>query len=243
MPISPILGEFVGTAMLVLFGTGVVANVCLTDSKGNNSGWGVIAAGWAFAVLIGVLTAQLFGSPSANINPAVTIAFAIVSGDGSKLVPFILAQFGGAFVGSLLMYLTYLAQWPRTPDPNLKLACFATGPAVRSPLANVLTEAIATMTIVLGVAAIFSKTLSATGPAPELGPFLVAGVVWGVGLSLGGPTGFAVNPARDVMSRVAHAILPLGSEKGRSDWGYSWVPVVGPCLGAGVAALLLRAIA
>ncbi len=236
------LGEFMGTAMLVLFGTGVVANVCLSDSKGNNSGWGVIAAGWAFAVLIGVFIAILFGSPAANINPAVTLAFAIATGDTTKLVPYIFAQFGGAFVGSLLMYLTYFAQWSRTDDPNLKLACFSTGPAVRKPLANLLTEAIATGTLVLGVAAIFSKTVSPTGPAAELGPFLVAGVVWGVGLSLGGPTGFAVNPARDLASRVVHAVIPLGGTKGPSDWSYAWIPVVGPCLGATVAGLLLRTI-
>lgn len=239
---SPMLGEFMGTAMLVLFGTGVVANVCLSGSKGNNSGWGLISAGWAFAVLIGVFTALLFGSPDANINPAVTLAFAIVTGNVSKLIPYVLAQFAGAFVGALMMYLTYLVQWSKTADPGLKLACFATGPAVRYPLANLLTEAIATMTLVLGVAAIFSKTVSATGPAAALGPFLVAGVVWGIGLSLGGPTGFAVNPARDLASRIAHSILPLGSKKGPSDWGYAWVPVVGPCLGAAVAALLLRTI-
>lgn len=243
MPQSAILGEFMGTAMLVLFGNGVVANVCLSGSKGNNSGWIVITTGWAFAVLMGVFVALLFGSPDAHINPAVTLAFAVLTGDATKLATYVPAQFAGAFAGAILVYLTYLAQWSQTSDPGLKLASFSTGPAVRRPLANVVTEAIATMTLVLGAAAIFSKTVSATGPAAGLGPFLVAGVVWGIGLSLGGPTGYAVNPARDLAPRLAHALLPLGAEKGPSDWGYAWVPVVGPCLGAVVAALLLRAIA
>ena len=242
MPQSAFLGEFMGTAMLVLFGNGVVANVCLSGSKGNNSGWIVIATGWAFAVLMGVFVALLFGSPDAHINPAVTLAFAVVTGDASKLAVYVPAQFAGAFVGAILVYLTYLAQWGQTSDPGLKLASFSTGPAVRQPVANVVTEAIATMTLVLGAAAVFSKTVSATGPAAGLGPFLVAGVVWGIGLSLGGPTGYAVNPARDLAPRLAHAILPLGGEKGSSDWGCAWVPVVGPCLGALVAAMLLRAI-
>lgn len=242
MTTSPILGEFVGTAMLILFGTGVVANVCLYGSKGNNSGWGVIAAGWAFAVMIGVYTAILFGSSDANINPAVTLAFAIVSGNTSKLIPYISAQFAGAFLGAVLMYLTYLTQWDKTDDPRLKLACFSTGPSVRRASANLLTEAIATGALVLGVAAIFSHSVSPTGPAAALGPFLVGGIVWAVGLSLGGPTGFATNPARDLAPRIAHAILPLGQTKGSSDWTYAWIPVVGPCLGAAVAALILRMI-
>jgi glycerol uptake facilitator protein len=231
-----------GTAALVLFGNGVVANVCLSDSKGNNSGWIVIASGWAFAVLVGVFVAILFGSGDAHINPAVTLGFAIVSSDFSKLATYIPAQFAGAFVGALLVWLTYFAQWGKTKDPGLKLACFSTGPAVRNPAANVMTETIATATLVLGVAAIFSKATSVSGPAAGMGPFLVAALVWGIGLSLGGPTGYAVNPARDFAPRVVHALLPI-SEKGSSDWGYSWVPVVGPFLGAIVAALLLRAIA
>jgi glycerol uptake facilitator protein len=239
---NPVLGEFMGTAMLVLLGTGVVANVCLSDSKGNNSGWGVIAAGWAFAVMVAVFVAVLFGSPDANLNPAITLGFAVASGNFAKVVPYAIAQFAGAFVGALLMYVTYLRQWTRTEDPGLKLATFSTGPAVRQPVANLITEVVATLVLVLGIAAVFSKTVSATGPAAGLGPFLAGGVVWAVGLSLGGPTGFAVNPARDLSSRVAHAILPLGG-KGPSDWGYAWIPVLGPFIGAVIAAMLLRMIA
>jgi len=239
---SPFLGEFMGTAVLVLFGNGVVANVCLSESKGNSSGWIVIATGWAFAVLAGVFVALLFGSGDAHINPAVTLGFAITSGDFSKIPTYVPAQFLGAFVGAILVWLTYLAQWGKTENPGLKLACFSTGPAVRRPTANVITEAIATAMLVLGVAAIFSKAASPSGPAAGMGPFLVAALVWGIGLSLGGPTGYAVNPARDLAPRVAHAVLPIAN-KGSSDWAYSWVPVVGPLLGAGVAALLLRFLA
>ena len=239
---SPFFGEFMGTAVLVLFGNGVVANVCLSESKGNSSGWIVIATGWAFAVLAGVFVAILFGSGDAHINPAVTLGFAITSGDFSKIPTYIPAQFAGAFFGAVLVWLTYLAQWAKTESPGLKLACFSTGPAVRRPTANVITEAIATAMLVLGVAAIFSKAASPSGPAAGMGPFLVAALVWGIGLSLGGPTGYAINPARDLAPRVAHAVLPIAN-KGSSDWAYSWVPVVGPLLGAAVAALLLRFIA
>jgi glycerol uptake facilitator protein len=238
---SPILGEFMGTAVLVLFGNGVVANVCLSESKGNSSGWIVIATGWAFAVLAGVFAAILFGSGDAHINPAVTLGFAVASGDFSKLGTYIPAQIAGAFFGAILVWLTYYAQWGRTKDPGLKLACFSTGPAVRQPAANVTTEAIATAMLVLGVAAIFSKAASPSGPAAGMGPLLVAGLVWGIGLSLGGPTGYAINPARDLAPRLAHAILPI-ENKGSSDWGYAWVPVVGPFAGAVIAALILRVI-
>jgi glycerol uptake facilitator protein len=231
-----------GTAVLVLFGNGVVANVCLSESKGNSSGWIVIATGWAFAVLAGVFVAILFGSVDAHINPAVTLGFAITSGDFSKIPTYIPAQFLGAFAGAVLVWLTYLAQWRKTESPGLKLACFSTGPAVRRPTANVITEAIATAMLVLGVAAIFSKAASPSGPAAGMGPFLVAALVWGIGLSLGGPTGYAINPARDLAPRVAHAVLPIAN-KGPSDWAYSWVPVIGPLLGAAVAASLLRFIA
>jgi glycerol uptake facilitator len=242
MSTSPMLGEFMGTAVLVLLGNGVVANVCLSESKGNSSGWIVITAGWAFAVLAGVFVAIQFGSGDANINPAVTLGFALLSGDFSKLGTYIPAQIAGAFVGAVLVWLTYYAQWGRTTNPGLKLACFSTGPAVRQPVANMMTEAIATAILVLGVAAIFSKAASPTGPAAGMGPFLVAALVWGIGLSLGGPTGYAINPARDLAPRFDHAILPI-ENKGSSDWAYAWVPVVGPFVGAAVAASLLRVFA
>ncbi|TPN87063.1 MIP/aquaporin family protein [Aquimarina algicola] len=230
MEINVLLGEFFGTMILVLLGNGVVANCLLGKSKANGSGWMVISSGWAFAVLVGVFVALAFGAP-AHINPAVTIGFAVSSGDFSNVLPFVLSQFFGAAFGAFLVYFHFGPHWKETKDEGLILACFSTGPAIRKKGANILSETIATFVLVLGVAAIFDSSGSL---APGLGPFLVAGLVWGIGLSLGGTTGYAVNPARDLAPRIIHAILPIPG-KGSSDFGYSLVPVVGPILG-GVAA-------
>ncbi len=239
---SPFFGEFMGTAVLILLGDGVVAGVLLKKSKGEGGGWMVIASGWAFAVLCGVLTAIACGSPDAHLNPAVTLGFAVVSGDFSKLAPYILAQLLGAITGATLVWLHYLPHWEQTPDPSVKLACYSTGPALRNLAANTVSEVIATFVLVFVVGAIFSKAVSATGFPPGYGPYLVACLVWGIGLSLGGTTGYAINPARDLGPRIAYSILPIAG-KGPSDWGYAIVPILGPLIGgvlAGVAIRMLR---
>lgn len=239
---SPFLGEFMGTLVLILLGDGVVANVLLKQSKGENSGWIVITTGWAFAVVIGVFVAQAFGSPDAHINPAVTLGFAALSGDFSKIATYVPAQFLGAFSGAVLVWLQYLPHWEKTESQGLKLAVFCTGPAIRSTVPNLISEIIGTWILIVGVAAIFSHAVSATGPVPGTGPYLVGVLVWGIGLSLGGTTGYAINPARDLGPRIAHAVLPVAG-KGGSDWGYSWIPVIGPAIGAVIAAIVLKSIA
>jgi glycerol uptake facilitator protein len=238
---SPFFGEFMGTAVLIVMGNGVVANVLLKRSKGEGSGWIVIASGWAFAVLCGVLTAIACGSSDAHLNPAVTLAFAIVSGNCSKLAPYVIAQLLGAIAGATLVWLHYLPHWRETADPSLKLACYATGPAIRKPFANAISEVIGTFVLVFVVGAIFSKAVSATGFPPGYGPYLVACLVWGIGLSLGGPTGYAINPARDLGPRLAHAVLPIAG-KGPSDWGYAIIPVMGPLTGGAIAGIAIKVI-
>lgn len=230
-----------GTAVLVLLGNGVVANVVLRKSKGEGGGWIVISAGWAFAVLCGVLTAIACGSSDAHLNPAVTLGFAVVSGNFTKLLPYVVAQILGAIAGATLVWLHYLPHWKETPDPALKLACYSTGPAIRSPGANVASEIVGTFILVFVVGAIFSKAVSATGFPPGYGPYLVACLVWGIGLSLGGTTGYAINPARDLGPRIAHAILPIAG-KGSSDWGYAFIPVIGPMVGGGIAGMAIKAL-
>ena len=234
-------GEFMGTVVLILLGDGVVANVLLKRSKAEGAGWMVIASGWAFAVMAGVFTAIAFGSSDAHLNPAVTMGFALMSGQFAKFTPYLLAQMAGAFVGAFLVWLHFLPHWKETPDQGLKLACFCTAPAIRSFGSNLISEILGTFVLVLVVGAIFSKAVAVTGPASGLGPYLVAALVWGIGLSLGGTTGYAINPARDFGPRLAHALLPI-ADKGTSDWGYSIVPVLGPLIGGGLAGLLLRAI-
>jgi glycerol uptake facilitator protein len=238
MPAS-FLGELLGTMILILLGDGVVAAVLLNKSKAQSSGWIVITAGWAFAVMAGVFVAAATGSPEADLNPAVTIAKIIrdpsTTGDG---IWRIIGEFIGAFIGAILVWLAYFQHWGETPDQGAKLGIFSTGPAIRNPLWNLITEIIGTFVLVFVIFAIFNK-VGATGGAPAsgLGPYLVAILVWGIGLSLGGPTGYAINPARDLGPRIAHAILPIPG-KGGSDWGYSWIPVVGPSIGGALAAIL-----
>jgi glycerol uptake facilitator protein len=238
---SPFLGEFLGTMFLILLGNGVVANVLLKDSKAEGAGWMVIATGWGFGVMVGVFVAIAFGSPDAHINPAVTLAYAVIQDDFGKLPVYLPAQFLGAFAGAVLVWLHFLPHWARTENAEAKRACFCTSPAIRSAGSNLASEMIGTVVLIVGVGAISSHAVSGSGPAPALGPYLVGGLVWGIGLSLGGTTGYAINPARDLAPRLAHALLPI-SGKGSSDWGYAWIPVVGPVLGAIVAAVLLKII-
>lgn len=233
-----ILGEFVGTMVLILLGNGVVANVLLKRSKGENAGWMVIATGWGLAVMAGVFTAIACGGEG-HLNPAVTLAAAIVSGDFSKLPGYVAAQLAGAFLGACLVWLHYYPHWRVTPDANLKRACFCTDPAIRHPLANLGSEFIGTFVLVLVADAIFSKTVAAAGPVAGLGPYLVGSLVWAIGLSLGGTTGYAINPARDLGPRIAHALLPIAKKEG-SDWSYAFVPIAGPLLGAALAAIVVR---
>jgi glycerol uptake facilitator protein len=237
--LTPFFGEFIGTLVLILLGDGVVAGVLLKRSKAENSGWIVITAGWAFAVFCGVLTAIACGSPGAHLNPAVTIAVAVKTGDFSHVASFLTAQMLGAIAGSTLVWLFYLPHWALTEDKDLKLAVFCTAPAIRNPLSNLFSEIVGTSVLLLVIGSIGSKLLASAGPAPGLAPYLVAILVWGVGLSLGGTTGYAINPARDLGPRIAHAILPVAG-KGSSDWSYAIIPVLGPVLGALLIGMFLR---
>ena len=232
-------GEFLGTLMLVLLGNGVCAGVTLRKSYAADAGWMVITTGWALGVLCGVLVAQAFGSPGANLNPAITLAAAIISGNYSQLPVMWSAQLLGAMGGAALVALHYGPHWKLTPDPAAKLGIFCTNAAVRSPLFNIFSEALGTAVLVVVAGAIFSRGVSASGPAAGLGPWLVASLVWGIGLSMGGTTGYAINPARDLGPRLIHALLPIPG-KGGSNWSYAPIPIVGGLAGGALAGLLLR---
>jgi len=238
---SPILGEFAGTFVLVLLGDGVVAGVLLKYSKSESAGWMAITTGWALAVMAGVFTATAFGSPDAHLNPAVTFGAALATADFSKVLWYSAAQLAGAFAGAVAVWLHYLPHWEVTTDANAKLGVFCTAPAIRNLGANVTSEAIGTFVLVLVAAAIFSSRVAVGGVAPGLGPFLVGSLVWGIGLSLGGPTGYAINPARDFGPRLAHALLPIPGKRD-ADWGYAAVPVIGPLAGAALAGLIARVV-
>ncbi len=223
--------ELFGTALLVLLGDGVVANVVLSKTKGQNSGWIVIATGWGLAVALAVYAVNTFSG--AHLNPAVTLGFATIGKTAWADVPlYVAAQMAGAYLGAALVWLAYLPHWRETADAGAKLGVFCTAPALRRPAANLLTEIIGTFVLVLGVLAILTpKNLQpAHGFDTGLGPLLVGLLVFGIGVSLGGPTGYAINPARDLGPRLAHWLLPIAG-KGGSDWGYAWVPVVGPLIG------------
>jgi len=236
---GPFLGEFMGTLVLILLGDGVVANVLLKKSKGENSGWIVIATAWGLAVVASIFTAIAFGSPGAHINPAITLTVALVSGDWSNVGLFWTAQILGAFAGASLVWMTYLPHWKVTPDAGAKLAIFCTAPAIRNLPANLLTEIIATACLIVVGFSFGSKAVSSTGLPAGFGPWLWGVLVWALGLSLGGPTGYAMNPARDFGPRLAHAILPI-SNKGNSDWGYALVPIIGPLIAGGIGAAIIR---
>ena len=238
---SPFLGEFLGTMILILLGNGVVAGVLLKRSKAEASGWIVITTGWALAVMAGVFTSIACGSSDAHLNPAVTLGFAVRAGSFEKVMPYFAAQLLGGFAGAVLVWVHYWPHWKETSDKAAKLACFCTAPAIRNFTANLVSEIIATFVLVFVVGAIFSKSVAATGPAAGLGPYLVGSLVWGIGLSLGGTTGYAINPARDFGPRVAHAVLPVPG-KGGADWSYGVIAIVGPLIGGAVAGWMLRVV-
>ena len=235
------LGEFLGTMILILLGDGVVAGVLLKKSKAEGSGWMVITAGWAFAVMAGVFTSIACGSSDAYLNPAVTLGMAVRDGGFQKVLPYFVAQVLGAMAGATLVWLHYFPHWAETAEKEVKLSCFCTGPAIRSALPNLLSEMIATFVLVFVVGAIFSKAVAAAGLAGGVGPYLVGSLVWGIGLSLGGTTGYAINPARDFGPRLTHAILPIAG-KGGSDWRYAPIPIIGPLTGGALAGFALRSL-
>jgi glycerol uptake facilitator protein len=242
------LAELLGTMLLVVLGDGVVANVVLNKTKGQNSGWIVITVGWAVAVAMAVYAVGRVSG--AHLNPAVTIALAATGSFSWAEVPsYIAAQMLGAFVGAVVVWLAYLPHWSATPNPGDKLAVFSTGPAMRAPVPNLITESIGTAVLLFGILAIAAnaQTLSKPGDVDltfvfsrGLQPLLVGVLVLGIGVSLGGPTGYAINPARDLGPRLAHAVLPIPG-KGGSDWEYAWIPIVGPIIG-GIAGAGLYAL-
>ena len=231
------IGEFFGTMLLLILGCGVVANVVLSKSNGNQGGWIVITFGWAMAVFLGVFTSISLGG-SGHLNPAFTLAMSLFGDfDDSLVIPYILAQFAGAFVGSTLVWIVYKPHFDITEDAKLKLAVFSTSPAIPNTLHNFLTEVLGTFVLVFGAMAMSSPS-DALG---TLNALPVALLVLGIGLSLGGPTGYAINPARDLGPRLAHFLLPI-KNKGTSDWSYAWIPVAGPIAGACLGVLLFNSI-
>jgi glycerol uptake facilitator protein len=238
------LGEFFGTMLLIILGDGVVAGVLLRNSKAENSGWIVITFGWGMAVAVAVYC--VFKFSGGYINPAVTLGAAVTGGLDWAVVPgYLIAQFLGAFVGAVIVWLAYLPHWAETADPGLKLGVFSTAPAIYNTPANVICEIIGTFVLVFGVSGLIANAGAVGGNAAAvigsgINPLLVGLLVLGIGLSLGGPTGYAINPARDLGPRIAHAILPIAG-KGGNDWGYAWIPVVAPIIGGilGAAAFAL----
>lgn len=236
---SPFMAEFIGTFLLILLGEGVVANVLLKDTKGNNSGLMVIATAWGLAVFVGVIVAGPISG--AHLNPAVTLGLAIAGKFAwGKVLPYIIAQFAGAFFGAVTVWIFYYDHFQRTTESGSILAVFATGPAIKNYGLNLVSEIIATFVLIFTIFYISgaqitpSKTPVGLG---SVGAIPVALLVWVIGLALGGTTGYAINPARDLAPRLAHFIVPI-KNKGTSDWAYSWIPVIGPILGATFAALL-----
>lgn len=228
-----LLGEFIGTIVLVTFGCGVNANISLKKTYGSSNGWICITACWAFAVILGVFTATALGAPQADINPAVTFAKMLA---GTYTFPQFLitsiVQIAGGIVGGVIVYLTYLSHWAETEDKLTKRGVFCTSPAVRNIASAFITECIATFFLVFLIWIIFAKQ---NGPIQAgLGSYFVGLLIWALGLSFGGPTGYAINPARDLGPRIAHAILPI-KNKADSDWNYAWVPVIAPLCGGIIA--------
>lgn len=236
-----LFGEFMGTMMLMILGCGVVADCLLKKSKAEGAGWMVITAGWAFGVVMGVFVAVACGAPQADLNPAVTLAKLMIGGVYTlpQVIMTMLAEIAGGIVGAAIVWLAFLPHWEITEDKGAKLGIFCTAPAIRNTMANLLCEIIGTIVLVFCIFCIFAKPVG-TIPA-GLGPYLVGILVWAIGLSLGGPTGYAINPARDLGPRIAHAILPIAG-KGGSDWGYAWIPVVGPLIGGAIAFVIARAV-
>lgn len=244
---TPLIGEFIGTLLLILLGDGVVANVLLNKSKGQGGGWISITTGWGFAVFVAVFVVAIYSG--AHVNPAVSIGLATAGLFPWSSVPgYIIAQMAGAFVGAALVWITYLPHWKETPDGELKRAVFCTAPAIRCFPANFTCEVIGTFVLMFGILAIkgaFERPLSGAAIPIDLGALgalPVAILVWAIGLSLGGPTGYAINPARDLGPRIAHAMLPIAG-KTHSDWGYAWIPVIAPIVGALIAAFVFSVMA
>lgn len=236
---SAFAAELIGTMFLILLGNGVVANVVLKDTKGNSSGWMVISTGWALSVFAGVVISAPYSG--AHLNPAVTLGLAIVGKFAWEQVGlYIVAQLLGAMLGALLVWLVYKPHFEITESPLAQLAVFSTGPAIRNPISNLFSEAVGTFVLIF-VVFYFTNPEMGDEKTPigmgALGAIPVSFLVWGIGLSLGGTTGYAINPARDLGPRIIHALLPIRN-KCHSDWAYAWVPVLGPVLGAGAAALL-----
>lgn len=232
---NPYLGEFLGTLLLVLLGEGVVAGVVLKGTKAENAGWLTICIAWGLAVTLGIYAVGEFSG--AHLNPAITIALAAIGDfEWSMVAGYCMAQLGGAFVGAILVWLFYLPHWKATPDAGTKLSVFSTAPAIRHPLSNVLSELIATAILVFAILFIGVNEFT-----QGLKPLIVGLLVVSIGLSLGGTTGFAINPARDLGPRMAHAILPIAG-KGSSDWSYAWIPVIGPIAGGILGAVLYKLI-
>ncbi len=231
---SVFFGELIGTALLILLGNGVVANAVLKDTKGEDGGWIVITAGWAIGVFVGVFSVAPYSG--AHINPAVTISLAVAGQFDWALVPlYVLAQLLGAMLGGGLVFLHYRRHYARTNDPDAKRATFSTGPAIRSTWDNFFSEALGTFVLVFAVLYIVTPTVGDQNASlGALDALPVALVVFGIGLSLGGTTGYAINPARDLGPRIMHALLPI-PRKGSSDWGYAWIPVLGPLVGGALA--------
>ena len=237
---NALVAELFGTTILIVLGDGVVANVILQRTKGYNSGWIVITSGWALAVTIAVYSVNSISG--AHLNPAVTIALASIGTFPWARVPgYIAAQIAGWFLGAVLVWLQYLPHWSATPDADTKLAVFSTMPAIRRPDANLIAEIIGGFLLVLALLAVLSPGNFVPGSdlAKGFGPILVGLIVAAIGLSLGGPTGYAINPARDLGPRIAHALLPIAGKRD-SDWGYSWIPIVGPTIGGVLGALLYK---
>lgn len=240
---NPFLGELIGTALLIILGDGVVANVVLSKTKGHQSGWIVICFGWAMAVYTGVFVSAPYST--AHLNPAVSIGLAMSGKFEWSLVPsYILAQMLGAMIGALIVWVAYRNHFNETDDASLKLAVFCTAPAIRNSFYNLITEIVGTFVLVFGVLFILGPRIKINGATGDLGLGAIGALpvgllVLSIGLSLGGPTGYAINPARDLGPRVMHFILPI-SKKGGSDWSYSWIPVVGPIIGAIIASLLFK---
>ncbi len=236
-----IVGEIIGTMLLILLGDGVVANVLLNKSKGQNSGWIVITTAWAMAVFVGAYASAAVSG--AHLNPAVTIGLAVAGAVSWANVPlYFVGEFVGAFIGATLVWLMYLPHWEVTEDKGLKLAVFCTGPAIYNTAANFMGEVIATFVLMFGILCIKGVVQDPSGAAVPinmgaLGIIPVAFLIWVLGLGLGGPTGYALNPARDLGPRIMHFVLPIAG-KGDSDWGYSWIPVAGPIVGAVIGAVL-----
>jgi len=229
------IGEFFGTALLILLGNGVVANVLLQQSKGHNGGWIVISSGWAFAVAMAV---YLVGWASGgHLNPAVTLGLAVIGKSDWSLLPiYFSSQILGSMVGAFIVWLAYMPHWRVTPDAAKKLQCFCTKPALNRPFWNFITEVIGTAVLLAGILGILNMH---NGIGSGMGPYAIGILVFSIGLSLGGPTGYAINPARDLGPRIMHAILPIPG-KGPSEWGYSWIPVFAPLLGGCIGSLIYK---